>query len=492
MYDISANKSFAQNYQTGRNEAQVFDTSTAENAIQYKIKQGEVDKAARAKKAEEARKRATDLMNNQVGEIDPADIPAFQKMSGDYRQRVLEAIKKDGGDLTPESEMALNQQWNNMTQMAGASKNVFEQKKAAAAKLNDASKFYREGEKLKTHEAIARPNINEKGEANFNFTGHPVDVFNIEKEVVEPMASHIISQVNANEVNRVKGIPVEQSAEYARQIGDNPAVAKEIYGQMEDKAVDGTYGDYISKVYGSPKNAAGAINPSYIADPKLREAKIAEVAASPDNLRQENNRDIAAYEFVDRFLLHGVSPEPVGNSGPGYYEKKPLVSGTFTKGKGGNDTFQFEYTNTQDNPYITIPDPANPKESIEVKPYEINYGGGVPKLKVLTKPSKNSLGLDVPGKEIQLDYNKVSDIMNNKFGIDNVYKLRDPNQTPSHVTIKRQDISGIKDQTKVDNEAKGIHTYHFVGSNGKTLSRDISSDEEADFLKAYPKAVKVK
>ena len=89
-----------------------------------------------------------------------------------------------------------------------------------------------------------------------------------------------------------------------------------------------------------------------------------------------------------------------------------------------------------------------------MKPYKVNFDGKDTNLEVLTKPGKNSLGLDVPGQVINLDYTSVSDIMKNKFGIDNVYDLQYSGKEPKHVTVKRVDISGKKDQTEVDNKAK--------------------------------------
>jgi hypothetical protein len=75
-------------------------------------------------------------------------------------------------------------------------------------------------------------------------------------------------------------------------------------------------------------------------------------------------------------------------------------------------------------------------KAIEIKPQRIVYDGPNTKLIALTKPGKNDLGEDVPGKEIELPYNYVSDIMANKFGIKNVYDI--PGGTaPEHVTVKR-------------------------------------------------------
>ncbi len=476
MYNISAPNNQASQVQVGHGAYQVFDTSQQTAAANHQAAAaGQADQAIRAKKLDDSKRKTTDLLNNQVGAVHPSDLPAFQQKTADYRKNVLDSIKKGGGELSIEDEAALNQQWNNITQQSLSSAKRAEAERAGLAKLNNPNEFYRTGEHKTAHEGFQTSSFNDKGEADFESKVNPVAMYNIEKEVVDPLASHIISQVNANEVDRVKGIPPAQSAEYARSIGDNPAVAKELHGQLAEMADEGTYANFISKVYGDPKTAKGVDNPSYIADPKLREAKITEVSAGPDKLKKDNNKDITAYEFVDRFLLHGVDPAPEHRQSKWEYERdhgvikpaKQTVAGVLKEGEGGKKTFQFEYTNTQDNPYITIPDPENRGESIEVKPYQVEYDGSKTQLKVLSKPHTDEEGVRQPGKELNLNYGDVKDIMNNKFGIDNVFKLLDPNTTPEHVKVTRSDtkVGGKKDQAKVDNKAKG-EVYEYNGHSG--------------------------
>ena len=131
--------------------------------------------------------------------------------------------------------------------------------------------------------------------------------------------------------------------------------------------------------------------------------------------------------------------------------KLPKVAGTYTDQGNGKGEFQFEYTNTADNPYLTIQQPGT-KQAIEIKPQKVIFDGKNTKLIALTKPGKNDLGEDVPGKEITLDYNYVSDIMANKFGIKNVYGIKEGSDIPDHVTVKR--VSVPAGQNKVLKEER--------------------------------------
>lgn len=159
-----------------------------------------------------------------------------------------------------------------------------------------------------------------------------------------------------------------------------------------------------------------------------------------DKLGATNPVDFYKKVYAPKLVVDDTKTAPEFMYGGGTDKTRPKVAGTYLKGPGGKDTFQFEYTNTTDNPYITIPDPKDKNKTLEVKPYKVEFGGETPVLKVLTRPTGEGDSRK-EGAEITLGYNSVSDIMNNKFGIENVYDLKSEESTPKHVTVKRTDVS---------------------------------------------------
>jgi len=217
-----------------------------------------------------------------------------------------------------------------------------------------------------------------------------------------------------------------------------------LHGQFADNPTDLPI--VLQSTYGEPKDAYGNDNPSFIANPAQRAEKINSIK-SADDLDQNDAKAILGTKFMNDFIVD-KKPIPHAPNQTGNNKPPPQVSGVYTKGKDGKDSFQFEYTNQTDNPYISIPSPKG--GAIEVKPYKVNFDGANTKLEVLTKPTTedtfdpagNKNGTrKVEGKPMFLDYTSVSEQMNNKFGIDNVYSLKNPETTPKHVRVKRVDIS---------------------------------------------------
>ncbi len=305
MYDVSAHKALTDIYGTGRNEAQVFDTSTAENAIRFNEGKIAADKAAKAKKAEDARKKATDLLNNQIGIVHPSDLNDFTKMQGDYRQSVLDAFKNGGGNLSVDDEAKLNQQYSAMNAYALQSAKRAEQERIHLNEIDNPNNPHRLREQQKAHEGFATSSFGDKGfDPSVRTATTPM--YDINKNVVEPLATHVQSQVKSNQILDKRGISPEASAEYAKSILDNHLVKRELSERVLDLKDEGKFEDFITKVYSSPKDVYGNKNISYIPDAKKREEVLKNT--TPENVNLE---DVAAYEYTNRFIHHGQDYPPI-------------------------------------------------------------------------------------------------------------------------------------------------------------------------------------
>ncbi len=311
MYNISPNNSFASNYQVGRGEDQILDTSTAENALQTKVKQQEAERVARAKKLEDAKKRSTDLLNNKLGEVRPADIPYFKDKQKAYSDAVVKAFQDGGGDISIDKEAELNQIYNSNIQEALASKNKGDQENVILSQLSANHTDYRDPAHLKFHDSLAAPS-----NGNYGAPVSPNKIYNIEEKDVKPLAAEVKALAESNKVNGKKEITPQEAYSYASGIADNPHVAAEILDQFhsehpEDRA------QMLQDVYLNPKTKVGQNNPSYVSDPSMQAAikkHIDEVVADPDKLTKDDYHAITGNHFVDRFTIYGKEREPKGNT----------------------------------------------------------------------------------------------------------------------------------------------------------------------------------
>ena len=458
MYNINPNNSFAHNYQVGHGEDQVLDTSVAANALHQKVAIGESDRLAKAKKLEDAKKRTSDLLNKNIGGVRPADIPQFQQKTKDYRDAVLKAFKDGGGDISPEKEAELNQIHNSNMMEALASQKKGEQD---AINLNDIDKNpndYRPLQKQKVHDAINTPS--ENGDYTPNSGATPI--FDLQKNVVEQSVNNAQAWATKNTVDGVTKYDENHAVADARAIGKDPRVAADFHQQFTEEPENRR--STLEDTYFSPVTKNGTRNPSYVdAKRNPEQAKainehIAQVEKNPDSLNSDDIQAITAHHFTDAHRVYGRTREPKLSKWEveGAKPPKQTVAGVLKTVGDGKKSFQFEYTNNTDNPFITIPQkPTLDKETgqytqnppIEVKPYRIDYNGSHTTLKVLTKPYTDENGDKHGGNEVSLNYSDVKDIMHNKFGIDNVFNLLDPKQTPKHVRVTRS-------EAVVDNNAK--------------------------------------
>ncbi len=345
MYKISPSDANTELYQTGRNESQVLDFGTAERAIQYGLKERESQRAAKAKELKDARTRTSKLMNNSIGIVHPSDLTHFQQLQNDYRNNVLKAYQKGGGQLSVEDEAGLNQQFANMNQLALQSEARHKVDTTNLATLNNPNNAYRDREHQKVHDAYAKSSYNpETGTYDFSNTS-PTAQFDIEKDIVSPLSSKILSQAENNDIYGKSGIPINVSASHAASIVRNPLAARELHEQVLDLEHDGKFDTLVSSLYGSPTDEFGNKNTSYIADEKEREKAIK--STTPENINLE---DVAKYVYTNRFVhKHIGNPPSQFNIGVGSaaYKNTPALTNTITS--DNNDSVEGEYTLDKSN-----------------------------------------------------------------------------------------------------------------------------------------------
>jgi len=316
MYRISTQDARTDLYGLNKGAAQVIDLSPLRDLQKQDFQVQQSEKAARAKKLEDARRKSTDLLNNQIGEVHPSDIPDFQNQSQEYRKNVLDAYKKGGGDISIEDEAKLNQQYNVMTQNALASKNRATQEKIHLNEIDNPNNPHRQREVLKAHEGFSTPSG-----GDYNVRTGTTPMFNIEKEVVEPLSKDRLAQVEKNKVLGKTDWTPAQAASDAENIVRNPLVARELHERVLDKADEGDFESYVTDMYSNPKDPFGIPNAAYIPDEAKRKEAIANTTPSNVNLK-----DVAKYEYANKFYAHGVDPQPQGrDTGPGSkaYESQP-------------------------------------------------------------------------------------------------------------------------------------------------------------------------
>jgi hypothetical protein len=425
MYEINTNQARTDLFGVNKGLAQVLDNSVYQDIGKQLRAQEFEQQQAEARQMASAQKAIDSEVNNLGDEVFFRDQPMFVKRQNeiaDYVKKNAVALKNGDTNAQQEFNNMLNSFHSDAKISNEAGKQWYASKRMAQEAQNQGKVF--RPESLQALEDFAKPEyagdwdvskVNPK--LNFNYSDH------VEKNLI-PLAGKLAEH---NSTRGYKRVTPEEAGEIIKTDLEDANKADQMaydFQNAEDKLGAKDYIDYAIKKY----------SPYLTVDvkPQLSEWEV------------------------------------YGQSG----QKPPKVAGTYVKGPNGKDSFQFEYTNTQDNPYITIPDPNKRGAVLEVKPYKVEFGGETPVLKALTKPTGEGEN-KVEGKEITLDYNNVSNIMNNKFGIKNVYDLQSPESTPEHVTVKRTDvtqgsITPAQFNTQWATLKKG---QSLVGPDGKTYTK---------------------
>lgn len=392
MYKINPGEARTDLYGINKGEAQVFDTSQTERAIT--LAEQQKANAAKIKQKEES-KRLDDIYTQLGAMSSVAYMPRDRELIADKTQGVKDYVLKNVDKLMkgdPASMIQFQNLYGDLKSTAEQSKNVREQWEQQGNKIAANPELYRP-EATDYHLRFASKD--QAGNFAYDTTQlkHNVDY-----------GKHVLSELRpaASAIATKNGYNTDFTADQAKQL-----IADDLTDPQKFEQVG----------YDFKK-------------------------AAPEELSRLGNPktpiEYAQAKYAKDLLVRDRKPIPMSERNGGDNRKLPKVAGTYTDQGNGKGEFSFEYTNTTDNPYLTIQQPGT-NQAIEIKPYKVIFDGKNTKLIGLTKPGKDDAGIDVPGKEISLDYNYVSDIMANKFGIKNIYDLQHGNE-PEHVTVKRSSV----------------------------------------------------
>lgn len=159
--------------------------------------------------------------------------------------------------------------------------------------------------------------------------------------------------------------------------------------------------------------------------------------------------------------------------------KTPTVNGRLVSGNGGNKRFQFEYANTTETPTLTVQDPRNPTQAINVKPVAVNYQmdeknprNSKASMQVTIKRTPEEIANGQTEEVIDLPFQQTQDIMKNKYGIPNVFDVT-YGRTPKHVNMTYDNAQSTKPSAQ-DFNAKWATLkkgQSLVGPDGKTYTK---------------------
>jgi hypothetical protein len=437
MYRVDAHGARDDLFGIGKGEAQVVDLSPLRDAAE---KEAQRNFVANQQKEKLAQGREEDVYTqlkglNKVAIMD-RDRPLFAKKQADiydYVKKNINALRN--GDTNKLIEFQNN--IGNLYTEAELSKNTREKAEQTGSTIlsKGLDNFYPE-DIDRYHKFISG---GDKGEfvGNYDVTNiiphERVNFMDVVHKTLAPNAQHAAQQTEYGAYYPLKN--TEQDVEL--ELANNPAAlrtAERDFSNAKNKLGATNAVDYYKKLYAP--------------------------------LFTVNDR-----KALPEYYLNGGSKE-----------KEPKVSGTFVKkSDDGSGTFQFEYTNTSDNPYITIRDPKDPNKSLNIKPISVDVNhkqpttmqASVQLTEAQRKANQEAIdnGESAPYKEIiDLDYKHVDNILKNKFKIPNVFDIA-KGKPVKGVDVKYTDISkspGSKSTTLSSIKSK-VGTKGFEGYTEKEL-----------------------
>jgi len=463
MYKINPGEARTDLYGINKGEAQVFDTSQTERVALMAQKQ-QADAAKQKQKEED--KRLGDITTQLGAMSSVAYMPRDRELIAGKTQGVKDYVLKNIDKLTkgdPASMIEFQNLYGDLKSTAEQSKNAREQ-------------WEQQGNKIAANPDLYRP---EATDYHLNFASkaqagnYAYDTTQLKHNV--DYGKHVLSELMpaAQKMAKQSGYSTDFTDAQAKEL---------IANDLTDPVKFEQIGYDFSKA--KPEDLAKLGNP-------------------------KTPIEYAQAKYAPQLIVRDRKPIPMSERNGGDSRKLPKVAGTYTDYGNGKGEFQFEYTNTTDNPYLTIPEPGSKnisplkkttielfnkpefdseenrkkyydnlrskgvpndqiedlknyietgvdndgQKAIEIKPYKVIFDGKNTKLVGLTKPGKNDLGEDVPGKEVSLDYSGSSDVLNNKFGIKNVYDIQNDN-APKHVTVKRSTVPSTGSDSKYNIKGK--------------------------------------
>lgn len=374
MYRIDTGQARTDLYGIGKGGAQVIDLSPLREQAAQDRKENFVRKQQEAKDSED---RVNDIATDVNGLNKLAVLDRERPMFAQRQAEVYDYVKSNIGKIKSgdtNALLAVKQKINSLYTDAEQSKNTREQlEKYSNEMLTKGMDKYRKQSTDYLNDFISNPEHN----GNYSFDpGKINERYDLVSYINKDLVDYAHQQAPNNRGYKTN-TPEQRKQMITEAITSDPIklqAANDLYDQATDKL--------------------GASDPIEYAARKYEK-----------NLLVNDKPQLSEWEV----------------NGGGDKAKAPKVNGRFVDYDNGKSRFQFEYANTSETPTLTVKDPKSKGATVQVKPLAVNYDGDHARLEVTTVPEAGS---DEKGHTIELDYQQTADIMKNKYGIDNVFKLK--------------------------------------------------------------------
>ncbi|MES2395816.1 MAG: hypothetical protein V4549_07425 [Bacteroidota bacterium] len=413
MYKVNPSDAMTELYGLNKADAQIFDNRLAQQTIAKKQQQ---DELARREKEAKLSGLMSDVSKIGKGEIRPADLDYFAGEQKSLYDDVKKAFSESrGGTLPIEKQVDFENRIADIQRKAAISGSRHKQNMSEYQK------------------AVMHPNKYTRADE------------------IERIQADSFDKANAGKFNEPL-TTLTENFDYGQYVNDKLAPwAMEQAKRRDNRGV-----------YANTPEERNQMIIDDLADPvKMQQAEY-DFSSASDKLGTNNPIDYYVKKYADKLKVD-VKPKlsEWESGGGGSSEKEPKVSGVYSPNDDNTGNFQFEYTNTTDNPYILIQDPKNPGSQLGVKPLSVYIDKKTPgntKMKAavqLTAEQKKDNDEAVKNSEskpyrevIELGYTDVDNIMKNKFKVPNVFSIAHGN-TPKGVDVKYNNSPNSKKGTTV-------------------------------------------
>lgn len=422
MYNVDTGQARTDLYGINKGLAQVIDLSPTRRA-------NEIAMAQQQKNANDERAKEEQLLSNlsalDKSQLRPNDLPDILNMQKSIYEDAKKRFAK--GSLTVDDQVELEMQIANLKQQALLS---------GSRKAEDI---------LLLNKAVSNPND-----------------YNIQEEI-----DAIQADLYSPERSLSKGGLGQPIPTLTKDFDTQAYIRTVVRPILEDVANKGS-SDWIDPETGqrttytkdnlTPEESEKLFNSTLLKNPNVfkREARL---LRKDEEATKKYGDDVNAYirdKYFNQFLVNrNVTKKTVGGdggSGSGSGNGKTEMVGTFLKTPNGADVLSFDTAKPQDNSPI---DYVKDGKTYKVRPQRIeysNYVNGKPtnaKLIGIVQTDSNTGDEYSDGGEMELDFFKLRNTMNEKYGLQNVFDPIFKNE-PSNWRIKRD--SGNKNNSSAGSQ----------------------------------------
>ncbi len=307
MYQIDPNRAATELYGAGKGEAQIFDTSTQENALRYHIAQKAAADAAKLKKQHdiEEQNKALALAG---GNFHPSDQPEVEKKTKDYYDTVKK-YSQPNGEISQQGLQDLAQKKTDIVNFMNLSKNRFDQFKQAHEHTLNSGATYDPVDIQNGLKAEQQPSYNpETGKYDFSVRYGARPVIPLEEMVRKDAGQYLNQLKDKNQQGRTIKNTEEDAAKQAELFVQPLSHKLELERRLTRLKESGQLESTLSKL--DPKYA------NNIVDQK-------------GNIKEGGIENYAKALFAKEYKADTRLPEPAANLSLGYKKEQEATNAVF-------------------------------------------------------------------------------------------------------------------------------------------------------------------